>query len=213
MSAVLAAGLPVETQVNLDQDRQLARLTRKVNALQGLSETKTITRSLLNTGIGSAGHLAPLDVVAQGDTSITRSGLSIRPIAVEWNLVLESEVADAYNLMRMMIVQSRSGPLALSDFAGSGFPIGEIQKNNMTILFDSHYILNNDHSGTGADPLSTVRYSFHHGKVKIPRAITYANGSSDSDKNNLYVFFVSDSTVVNHPDVEVFNALVTFKDN
>ncbi len=213
ISKAVAATLPEDTRVNLEQDRQIARLNRKVNFLAGLSETKEITQTVTNTGVGTGGAIYALDFVGQGDTSLTRSGLSIRPMSVEFQLVLESEFADSYNIMRMVICQSREGPLSVADFAGAGFPIGQVQKNAMTILYDQTFMLNNDHSGPASDPLSSTRYSFHHGKVKVPRAITYLDGNSNSSKNNLYVFFVSDSGLVAHPDVERFNSITTFKDN
>lgn len=199
--------------VNAMQDQQLAKLSKQVARLRGDQERKQINTSLLNTGIGTGGLLVPLDFVLQGDTSLTRSGLRIRPTKLEWNIVLESEVADTFNTMRMMVVQSKKGDLSSADFSGIYIPPDEVQLSRYTVHYDKHFMLESLHSGTAADPLVKPHYVLSHGQVKISRMIHYPDGTGVSSTGRLYAWFISDSSVVNHPDVEVFKSKLSFIDD
>ena len=211
MDAVASVAPP--RVANAIQDQQIAKLSKAVARLRGDQERKQVNTSLLNTGIGTSGLLVPLDFVLQGDTSLTRSGLRIRPSKLEWNLVLESEIADVFNSMRMMIVQSKKGDLSSADFSGIYIPSTEVQLSRYTVLYDKHTMLENYHSGTAADPRTITRYVGSHGSVKVNRMIHYPDGSGVSTVGRLYAWFISDSAVINHPDVEVFQAKLSFIDD
>lgn len=212
--AAAAAAVPAPVLQNAEQDMQIAKLNRKVNQLSGTVERKQINTALANTGVGTGGLLTSLDTVAQGDTSLTRNGLSIRPLFVEWKVLLESEIVDVYNGMRMMIVQSHIGPLTSANFSGIWVPSTEVQLNQYTVLYDSTTILQNGFSGNPTDGSNYyTKYYWKTGKTKIPRKIYYLDGVSTASRNNVYVWFISDSAVVNHPDVEIFEAKLVFHDD
>lgn len=193
-------------------DMQIARLSRKVRQLSGDIEKKNHFTSLSNTGVGTSGYLLPIDEVTQGDTSLQRSGQSIKPLYVDWRLILESETADPYNEMRMMIVQSKEGNLTSADFGGVNLPSNEIQLERYTVLVDKTWVLQNIHTGNAADPQVLNRMYHAQGRVKVPRKIYYPDGSAVSTRGSLYAWFISDSAVVNHPDVEKFDTKLTFQD-
>ncbi len=200
--------------VNVMQDKQIARIKRQLSKLEGDQEKKQINSTILNTGVGTSGLLHALDSVAQGDSSVTRSGIRIRPTALEWNLILESEVADAYNSMRLMIVQSKKGPLTSADFAGVNIPSTEVQLSRYNVLYDRHFLLESIHSGDAGDPRKTTRYYQYHNKIKLNKLIHYPDApATTATTGNLYAWFISDSSTINHPDVEVFQTKISFQDD
>lgn len=208
-----AAAAPVAMDVDMSQNRAIASLKRRVRSLSSTIDVKNCFTSISDTGVGTAGLLTPLDVIAQGDSSLQRDSLAITPIELEWNLLLESEVADSHNTMRMMIVQSKGGAVLTSaDFGGVLIPTSEAQRNRYTILYDKLFNLENflatDSAGTF---VAATKYYLSRGKVKVPRKIHFPDAGSTSNAGSLYVWFISDSSAVAHPDVETFESRLTYK--
>jgi len=200
--------------VDVAQNRAIAGLKRKVKSLSAGVEKRNAFTTIANTGVGTGGLLTSLDVVAQGDASTSRDGLTITPLFVEWNVLFESEIADAYNIMGMMIVQAKGGAaLTSADFGGVGIPPSEAQLQRYTVLYNRTFLLENGQLG---DPVSGyasyTKYSKYQGKVKVPRKIAYPDAGSASNTNSLHVWFISDSAAVNHPDVELLQARLAYHD-
>lgn len=207
-SAAAAAAAPVD----FVQSRQIGALQRKVRKLTAQTEERNHFVTLSNTGVGTAGYILGLDTVAQGDTSRLRDGLAIKPTRLEWNMVLESETADAYNVMRLMIVQSKKGPLNVADFPSVHSPVSTEQLSKFSVLYDKAFMLENiSTSGNGVTTLFS-HYTHSKGSVRVPRKIFFTDGSVYAHTNNLYAFWVSDSLVVNHPDVEEFYSRLTWEE-
>lgn len=204
----------VEMDVDRAQDRAIAGLKRKVKSLSAGVEKKNCFTNVSNTGIGTGGALYSLDVIAQGDASTSRDGLTITPNFVEWNILFESEIADAYNLLGMMIVQAKGGAAITSaDFGGVGIPPSEAQLTRYTVLYNRTFLLENGHLGDAVSGFTDyTRFYKSQGKVKVPRKIAYPDAGSASNSNGLYLWFISDSAAVAHPDVELFQGRLAYTD-
>ena len=201
------------TKSDAIQNVHIKKLERKVKQLEVEDETRIIFTQILNTGISTVGLLTSIDAILQGDTSQSRSGLMIKPLYLEADLIYESEITDQYNIMRCMIVQSKKGTLTLADFSPVSFGPTIPQLDAYTVLYNKQVVLDNNYAGNVAGvPILDYKHTHHHIKVKVPRNIYYPDAGSTSLKNQLYVFFVSDSNAVAHPDVEDFTCRLTFKD-
>lgn len=207
-----ASAAAASQDVDMLQDRQIARLKRNVSQLRKAEESKAVFTTITNQGISTAGSLHQLDPISEGDGSGNRDALSIVPSTFEWSLLLESEVADYYNLVQVMIVQAKGGAtLSSADFAGVSIPSNPVNLNRYTVLYNRTFLLENNNNAVVAGVITPqAQYYWSHGKVKVPRKIYYPDAGSVPNSNGLYIWFISDSALVNHSDVEFFHGKLSF---
>ena len=191
---------------------KVASLAKKVRAQA--PEHKEFLTTLSNTGVGNAGYLMPLDTMAQGNSGITRLGNQITPKSLKFRYVLESEVADAYNQFRVIVVQAKNrNPLIVQDFPSLHGSVTDEMRVKYTVMYDKTAMLQHIYAGNVAGvALPVSSYHQFKGSCKPRRRIEYVDGSSTSTGSTLYAFFVSDSAAVAHPDMEEWNSLLAFTD-
>jgi len=207
-----SAASAASQDVDMVQDRQIAKLKRNVSQLKKAEESKAVFTQIVNAGVSTAGSLVQLDPISEGDGSGNRDGLAIVPSSFEWTLLLESEITDAFNLFQVMIVQAKGGAtLTSADFAGVGIPSNPVNLNRYTVLYNRTFLLENNVNAVVAGAIvPQAQYYLSHGKVKVPRKIYFPDAGSVPNSNGLYLWLISDSAVVNHPDVELFHGKLSF---
>lgn len=180
---------------------KIAKLERKVQKIErgGNKELKTFDFSY-NTDPLSTGAIALITGIAQGDTSITREGLQIRPKSLELRLLLTANNSGT-EYARMIIFrdtqQAGTAPTVaqlLEEDTVLGFPEHDTRPR-FKILRDKTFKLDNGNIN------GHIRKYF----ISLPKTSRiYYSGTTGSaismGKNNLYVYWVS-TTSADHPSL------------
>lgn len=150
-----------------------------------------------SVAIDENGGVVNISDISQGDTDITRDGdqLLVRSIELACSFV----VADATNLMRLLVVQwMPQGVPALSDvITSTGGPLACLApylhdtRYQFRVLYDKRVAVDT------YNPIKII----HKRLIRIPiRKIQYVAGTNVGN-NKIYAMFISDSAAVSHPTV------------
>lgn len=191
----------------------IASVQRQVSSLNRMVELKSHRSWFNNTGVGVGGYLLELSQVPEGDTSQSRTGLHIVPTLLDMRWQFESETADASSDFRLMIVQAKQGIPTGANFPAAFQGIAPADLARYNVLYDQLVTVNNEHVGDGTGGVVAVTvYKTFHKTIKLNRKIWFNDGGSTAVNGGIYLYVVTTSTIVNHPDVEFFDATMYFKD-
>lgn len=166
-------------------------------------ETKTFCQSIAANGVGTSGHIYNACGIAQGDGSDQRIGDKATLKSLNVRGYMEAESADVTNTLRFMVVKGKSG-LDQSQISTSDFPsvyacVTPDMRDKYTVLFDKVYTLKCSWDGTNTvQEQRPINWKFNLRNARIrfnPGAATVAGGG-------VYIYAVSNSSVVSHPDIE-----------
>ncbi len=179
-------------------------LTAKVNRiLDKRIETKFITKSFAQTDLLTTPFFTELSSMSQGVGESGRIGNQVNPTWMEAKIVFQAVGAVAANAsLRIMVVQSKAGPLLVGDF-----PVlsGEVPDyDNYNILYDRLlWLIDGATGGQG--------YSWNYSKtlkrsVGIKQTIQYDSTTAASEEGGIYIFAVAGDA-----DVDIIDGYGTLK--
>lgn len=159
--------------------------------------------STLNTTTASAATYLQLTTIPQGTTDITRIGdqIKLKRLQMTFNL----GAGDPTNIIRILIFQWNltTTPTDAEVFEDTSSVVGQlagtvcrdsIHGRKLTVLRDLKVALNN------------VNYPNKYFSVNVPlrrcRKVAYVGGSSTVAVGNIYMMYMSDSSVVVHPVIQ-----------
>ena len=183
--------------------KQKAYINRKAHqVVDSKTEVKHIDIGIPNTSISATnGLIVKLSNVSQGTSGLTRIGIDIEPVALNYRWEFITGVGDSTNLCRMTVIQwfdrdnvaptlgeiyqdiTNERPLSAFDFVNLG--------TRFRVLSDAFWALNE---------VNRVNVSGHiklWGR-KMPKKMTYDDAAS-TGTDQLYVILWSDSGAVAHP--------------
>lgn len=150
------------------------------------------------------GSVTQLDTIQQGLTNNNRIGDRVLAKSLHYRMELKLHASATDTLVRCIVFRWISEQPASAGDVLESVTIGsfkdEDQRYSSQILMDRVYRLS-----TAEKP-----ELFVSGKIKINKHITYPEGSSTSNRNALYVLFVSDEAV-NTPSI-TFNTRLFYID-
>lgn len=207
----------------LRPNASLKEVVKKVNKLdkkqKKLGELKHIDTPW-STSVSTSPLIYQMDLIMEGDSEITRSGIVVSPERLDFYLRISTEnplTTGDSNILRVIVFRwfDETFPVVddilYSNTAGAftGYPYVDIptvwnKKPRFQVLSDKRMILDEDDSD----------YSFYYLKKKFRTGSTiHYSGSSASDIENKNIFYliVSDSAVVPHPVFSGYSRL-TFRD-
>jgi len=183
------------------------------------SEVKQIVKSLLkevqelkifvsqNTGISIdfGGTVTDLSAVTQGDTDVSRDGDRIQ--LVEWSFRWVAQVADTYNLVRLILFQwipdsNSVTPTVTNVIQTNGTVNGPISYKSIDfvkdvyVLYDKLVFVDTYHPIV---PNHVVIKKFHDRQMQFTGATSRTNG--------LYMLTISDSAAATHPAVQYYSTI------
>lgn len=193
-------------KLNKRQRMQVKRMIRGVQELKykNYSDTGAISSTAAISGV--------LFDIAQGDTDQERNGDQFRWVkALNFRYTLA--VSDTSNIVRIIILQWHPSVITaptISDILLTG-PSSNVdvysnynhdQRFNYKILFDrTHTLVGNGTAGTFPGTTSSIITRHTNISLKRARKRVQLIGGSVSGSNRLFMLFVSDSTLVNHPTI------------
>lgn len=207
----------------LKPNASLKEVVKKVNKLDKTQKKLGELKHLDNpwtTSVSTTPLIYQMDLINQGDSENTRSGIVISPERLDFYLRISTEnplTTGDSNVLRVIVFRwfDETFP-AITDIlydntAGiwTGYPYIDIptvwnKKPRFQVLSDKRMILDEDDSD----------YSFYYTKKKFRSGSTiHFSGPSASDIENKNIFFMimSDSGVVPHPVFSGYSRL-TFRD-
>lgn len=177
------------------------------NELTGASINPTYNGSIVN-----------LTNISQGDTDLTRTGLSIKlqTLRMRGNVApSENASAPLYQQARMIIFrgkQENGVAYTASDLlatTGSFYAPNSLknwtERFRTQVLYDKTYNLVGK-SSTG--PLANIPFDI---KLKLTGHVNYSSGSNDIEDGGLYILFISND--LSWAPTIVYNYRLTFTDN
>lgn len=184
--------------------REVIKVEKQVRDLTFASEIK-YTNTDFAQGISTVGVVYPLNLVATGNTNLTRIGKDINVKSVFMRTTITA--ADNTNVLRYIIFRDSEnhgvvpGLADLLDQTGGFGAIPTVAPLNMTnakrfkVYFDRSYGV----ESAGGNEIDKV-----YRKLNF-KAHYIGNGATQSDlgKNSLYLLVVSDSNAISHPPVAV----------
>lgn len=184
----------------------LKKEIRKIakQAIRDDKEPKYFCQNTAAVGVGTSGHLFQATVgLNEGTGADDRVGVEIRGQALELRGYMEAESADVTNSLRMMVVKARPGTdeslITLANFPSVYECIKPSMRDLYTVLHDRVYTLKCSWDGTNTvqerHPLNW-RFNLRGGKIR------YNDGATSTAGGGIFVYSVSDSAIVSHPDVE-----------
>ncbi len=185
------------------------RLSKRISRLEKGYGKELKTHDTDNSAsVGTTGTFAPLTQIAQGDTSITREGLQLRPRHIEWKLLVTVHASAAQSTWRCIIFcdreQQGTTPTAahiLEADTVAAWPEHDTRPR-FKILRDFVGVLSND----GGKEITFRKGIIRFGKrMKIWYSGTTAAEASNG-KNNLFAYFVS-SEATNKPTIRLLTRL------
>lgn len=169
-----------------------------------LPELKYNALNLSPGSISGTGSITALDTVTQGQTNNTRIGDQLMATSVKYRASLKLNASATDTLVRMMIVRWVSeAPSVVTDVLETPTVNSFKSENNRfssQVLLDRVYRLS-----TAEKPEIFIR-----GSVKLGKMINYDGGAATSNRNGVYVIFVSDEAV-NTPTI-AFSSRLYFRD-
>lgn len=169
-------------------------------------ETKHLTLSY-DTTVQDAAR-APLDnsivAIGQGDTQETRTGNQILVTGLYGRFMVRS--ADTTNFVRAVLYIPKDPTVTLTSVALDY--IDSIDQDKFTVLYDRVFNLN---TAGGNQKIFTIARKFNRGARKGIQVQYSGTASTDQSRNNLHLYFVSDSTVVSDPPIYGY-MMTYFKD-
>ncbi|AXQ66491.1 MAG: putative coat protein [Cressdnaviricota sp.] len=168
-------------------------------------------------GVNNVGNLFSLDQIPQGDGSNQRQGNVLNEKYVVIRGVLESDKADQYNYVRMMLVSCKTlnaNDVAIGDFiettaTGTLAPFGiwTSKKKNFHIHYDKLHYLGGKNQGTILLN-DAQRQKLFQIRVKLHKNIVYQDGTTAMPtKNGLMLAVVTDSSAGTHPKIAFISQL------
>lgn len=160
-------------------------------------ETKTSIVAASSTGVSDSPYFANLCVVGQGDGAADRDGNSVSAVALRMRGMFQAETADSFNIMRVMLVKAKSSTaLVVGDLPADIF-VDTRKTDNLkyTVLYDRTFALNSVDGSYSWTKTFSWNYNLKRSKVMYSGAGTAPVGGG------YYLWAVTDSTVINHPDI------------
>lgn len=182
-------------------------LARKVAALNRMVELKLVERSAASTQVEDTGSLADVSELAQGDTSLTRTGIAILPTKVVVRQQYDASAATADSVVRMMIVQSKMGALVLADFPTFAACLTPAQLAKYNVLYDKRTLLSTT-AGEATPQIAELTI-----ECMPSRKVWYTEGSNFAISGGIYTFYVSNIAAASEgPLLLNYDAGLYFKD-
>lgn len=171
-------------------------VTRRVKKLEQLIEKKHHDATPGIKNFANDEPLYAMSLIAQGDTSSTRTGLQIHAKSLKINMEVGFQIGDPVTSARLIIVQDMQNQGALPTVT-SVLEANTLmsQWNNVNegkrykILYDR--FINNPQPGIASD------YSFRK-TIKINRKMYFLGSTgtqADAGKNSIYALFITDNTL------------------
>lgn len=140
------------------------------------------------SSISGTGQIGRMDTVPQGTTNNTRIGDTIKPTSLKYRITMKLNAAATDTLVRMIFFRWVSeDPTNLSDVITPtivGMKSEDLRYQSQ-IMYDRVFSLST----------SQKTEIFLKGSLKIPKFISYPQASNASNRNSIYVGFVSDEAV------------------
>ena len=196
--------------------RRLVRLIKRVARSALETKWNTSIGGALLTGAPSTTYIVTNFTVAQGDSAITRDGdkIFIRNLRLDGTVYSGGATPDDYNYVRMIVTWAPETAVTTTDLpalAGgltpphAPWPIASTTSTRFKILVDKVFYVVKDASTMSG----RARWPIH---MNIPVRKTQDYGAGTTiQRGHLQMWWVSDSTVVSHPNYELDYKLF-FKD-
>lgn len=190
---------------------------RKVNMLMKEVEDKYDDLSIAGQSIATNGITNHLTSIAEGMTSLTRTGLKITPVSVYARLHFlanQNVSASDVQYIRLLFVRDRQQeadtPPAASDILNSPTitsPLNRLRMSRFQVLYDRVFKVSKTTDGSSS-PEHFVKVWL--GPKRLSKHPVRYNGAATTDiqKNGLYMIYLSDTVAPYEPTV---NADVRFR--
>lgn len=159
-----------------------------------MSETKM--RSVTSAGfsnVSSTGDFTELTTLSQGATETTRVGdqVLLRKLYFQRAFALVPNASISNNLCRMLVVQSKSGPLVAGDMPTN--PTANCDVDKMYVLYDkifSVYATVHDGTNFAGGSHVTVKKKI---KFSKPTVVEFNDATTAARKNGIYIYLIASS--------------------
>ena len=170
--------------------KQVKQVSRLINKNKRLKQ-KWLS---VDNQVPSTGSLAEISDVPQGNGYNQRDSEKILARSIQLSLSLNSTAGGfETSNVRIMIVRSKKGPLALSDLPGV---FVEPNLDNLQVYFDKHYQINENNS---MPVLIDYYKSFSNGKIPH-MVIGYINANNAAINNPVYLYYINEPVGGGGPD-------------
>lgn len=142
----------------------------------------------LTSTVLSTGSLIAIDDMAQGTTNNQRIGDTIHPTSVKFRFNMSKNAAATSSQIRILVFRWISGnPAAVLDVLEAANVQSFKSEDNRfksEILYDKVFRVDTDNP----------KY-FRTAKVKLNKPISYAGGTTSSNRNGIWIIFLGDEAV------------------
>lgn len=182
--------------------KNLRAIVQKV--IEGNLESRMLNTQLSSIGVSTTGTSTYLTPVDQGDTQNSRQGNQIRLTGMHGKMILTA--GDSTNVVRTILYIPKVSSSSISGVGVNDF----VDLDQYTVLQDRLHTLST--SGSSQVKSFTISKKFNKGARKgILVQFSGPTGSSQTVKNAMKLYYVSDSGAAVHPTLDA-NIRVYFKD-